>query len=104
MPGLFAPGRSKKADMAFLVQTAAPAPALVAEKKPRARRKVTEVSPPPAPPEELKKETYGASPPRRVPVAPPAPERLSWAEVPGLALCTFGWVRSLLWPAFEARP
>jgi hypothetical protein len=108
LPGLFAPGRPKAADMAFLVE----APAASAVESPPAARKrpprKAKAAPLPAAPEDVlaAPAVAPASPAplpdhlrlapafRSVPLAPPSPEPLRLAEVPGLLACAASWLAS----------
>jgi hypothetical protein len=112
LPGLFAPGRPKAADIEFLVQAKDAATAQVTPPRPRARPKkpvAVEVapapialapSPPPTPlptppPPRIPDYLLLAPPFRAVPTLRREPDPIRLVEIPSFVHCGVSWIVSL---------
>ena len=99
LPGLFAPGRPKAAEMAFLVEAPrAPASAVETPPTPRKRkpRAVEALAPARQPVAEVPDYIRNAPPFHAVRTLPAEREPLRLAEIPGFVACSVSWIVSAL--------
>jgi hypothetical protein len=95
LPGLFAPGRPKAAEMSFLVEATPPRPRKRAPKAEPAPAPIAPPTPVPAA-APLPIPDYIALAPafRAVPMLPPEPVPIRLSEIPALLSCALGWALS----------
>jgi len=98
LPGLFAPGSPKAADMAFLVQGGVSGTAEETPPKAKSRPKARKLPPPRSKSAEAPLPDYLrlAPPFRAVPTLKPEPEPIRLAEIPSFISCAVGWLASAL--------